>query len=403
MYLPAGLVTEVPHAAEIQAQQSQHEALGGVGLGRSHADLRPGVQVDSAVRLLRDRTAHDVADGQRRVAFAFHFAHRRQRVGRLAALRDRKHQRALVQRRIAVPQFAGVFDFDRQPRHVFDQVLAHQRGVPAGAAGGQQDPIDAAHVLGRQVQAAEHGRRIVRVQPAAHRVGQRLGLFENLLQHVVRKIADAEVGFGGLELMDVRANASLFAVAHPQPVGGDDRQLVIGQVDDLVRHADQRRRIAGDKMLALADADHQRAAQPGRDEHVGILAEHDRQPVGPFEPCERRFDGLAKHVRADRSGMDPPRQSCPGTSRSDAQPPRCPCPIEIDSPRFRAHPSASGSSRSRRCGPAPGLDRRPSAGGRSAASPARASPSGYVRCRCRQRGDAVPGRRPTRRFVRRSW
>ena len=89
-----GVEAQVPQPAEVEGQHGQHHALRRERLGRGDADLRPGVQVDAAVGLLGDRAAHHVADGQRRVPLAFHFAQGRQRVGRLAALRDGEQQRA---------------------------------------------------------------------------------------------------------------------------------------------------------------------------------------------------------------------------------------------------------------------------------------------------------------------
>ena len=115
------------------------DALRGERLGRGHADFRPGVQIDAAVGLLGDRAADHVADGQRRMPLALHLAQRRQRVGRFAALRDGEQQRVVVQRRIAIAQLAGVFDFDRNLGQVLDQVLAHQGRVPTGAAGREQE------------------------------------------------------------------------------------------------------------------------------------------------------------------------------------------------------------------------------------------------------------------------
>ncbi len=132
------------------------DALRREGLGRGDADLRAGVQVDAAVGLLGDRAADDVADGQRGVPLAFHLAQGGQRVGRFAALRDGEQQRVVVQRRIAIAQLAGVFDFDRNAGQLFDQVLADQGRVPACAAGGEHDAVDAAKLLRREVQAAEH-------------------------------------------------------------------------------------------------------------------------------------------------------------------------------------------------------------------------------------------------------
>ena len=108
-------------------------------LGRGHADFRPGVQINAAVGLAGDRAADDVADRQRRMPFAFHFAQGGQRVGRFAALRDGEQQRVAIQRRIAIAQLAGVFDFDRNAGEFLDQVFADQGRVPAGAAGGEDD------------------------------------------------------------------------------------------------------------------------------------------------------------------------------------------------------------------------------------------------------------------------
>ena len=124
-------------------QHRQRDALRREGLGRGDADFRPGVQVDAAVGLLGDRAAHDVADRQRRMPLALHLAQGRQRVGRFAALRDGEQQRVVVERRIAIAQLAGVFDFDRNPGQFLDQIFADQRRVPTGAAGGEQNAVDA--------------------------------------------------------------------------------------------------------------------------------------------------------------------------------------------------------------------------------------------------------------------
>ena len=70
--------------------------------------------------------------------------------------------------RIAVAQLAGVFHFDRNAGERLDHVFADQRRVPARAAGREHDPVDRPQLLRRQIQPAEHGRRFVAVEPAAH-------------------------------------------------------------------------------------------------------------------------------------------------------------------------------------------------------------------------------------------
>ena len=110
-----------------------------------------------------------------------------------------------VDRRIAIAQLAGVFDLDRNAGERLDQVFADQRRVPARAAGGEHDPVDRPQLLRREIQAAEHGRRLVAVEPAAHRVAHRLGLLEDLLEHVVRKAAQLDLRRVDVEQLARRA------------------------------------------------------------------------------------------------------------------------------------------------------------------------------------------------------
>ena len=59
--------------------------------------------------------------------------------------------------------------------------------------------------------------------------------------------------------------------------------LVVLQIDDLVGVADQGGRIAGEEVLALADADDQRAAEASADDQIGMLRADDGQAVGALE------------------------------------------------------------------------------------------------------------------------
>ena len=104
------------------------------------------------------------------MTFAFDFAQRGQRVGGFAALRDGEQQRVAIDRRIAVAEFAGVFDFDRDAGEFFDQVFADHGGVPTGAAGSENQAVHLTQLLRRKIEAAEYGRGLVAIEPAAHGV-----------------------------------------------------------------------------------------------------------------------------------------------------------------------------------------------------------------------------------------
>jgi hypothetical protein len=59
--------------------------------------------------------------------------------------------------RVAVAELAGVFDLGGHVGELLEQVFADQPGVPAGAAGDDDDPIHRAQFGERHVQAAEFG------------------------------------------------------------------------------------------------------------------------------------------------------------------------------------------------------------------------------------------------------
>ncbi len=139
---------EVPQPAEIEGQQGQHGHLRRERLGAGDADLGAGVEVDAAVGLAGDRAADGVDDRQGRVAAPLGLAQRAQGVGRLARLAEDEDQRAVVERRVAVAELAGVFDLDRQVGQPLDQVFAHQGRVPARPAGGEDDPAHPAELAG---------------------------------------------------------------------------------------------------------------------------------------------------------------------------------------------------------------------------------------------------------------
>ena len=96
-------------------------------------------------------------------------------------------------------------------------------------------PIHMPQLLRREIQAAEHGRGFVAIEPAAHGVLQRLGLLEDLLEHVVRKAAQFDVAAADIQSLHVVLHVAFVAVDDAQRVGRDHRQFVIGQVDDSCR------------------------------------------------------------------------------------------------------------------------------------------------------------------------
>ena len=128
-------------------------------------------------------------------------------------------------------------------------------------------------------------------RPAAHGVAQRLGLLEDLLEHEMVIAAQIDVARLQFERLHAVMDFALVAMDDAQRVGRNNRNLMLGQINDLVGVADQRRSVAGDEVFVFAHAHHQRAAVPGSNDHVGIVVENDRQAIGALQLGQSTANG----------------------------------------------------------------------------------------------------------------
>jgi hypothetical protein len=146
------------------------------------------VEVDAAVGFAGDGGADDVDDGEDFVAASAGFAEAGQGIGGFAGLADDEDEGAVVDGRVAVAEFAGVFDFDGDVGEFLDEVFAGERGVPAGAAGGDHDAFDGAEFGVGHVEAAELGGDFLEIEPAADGIFEGARLLEDFLEHVMREV-----------------------------------------------------------------------------------------------------------------------------------------------------------------------------------------------------------------------
>ena len=139
------------HTADLGQEEPDQQAgrdLTEEGLGSRHPDLGAAVGVEHRVRLARDGRSDRVADRQHPGVLLPGVLHCHQGVQRLAALGDRDHERAAVEHRIPVAEFAGELDLAGKPRPVFDRVLGDHSGVVSGTARDDEDLADLAQLLG---------------------------------------------------------------------------------------------------------------------------------------------------------------------------------------------------------------------------------------------------------------
>ena len=287
---------EVAQPAQVEGEHGQDGDLGRERLGAGDADLGAGVQVDPAVGLAGDGAAHRVHDRQGGMSPPPRLAECAQRVGGLSRLAEDEDQGAVVERGVAIAELAGVLDLDREVGQPLDQVLADHGRVPARAAGREDDPADPAELAGGEVQAAELRGRLGSAQPAPAGVAHRLGLLADLLEHVMRVAAQLH-GVGlPVDPVDSRRDRPVLAVADLEVVGGEPNDLAVLEVGHPGGVGRDRHRVAGQQVLAIADADHQRAAEPCTDDLTGMTVAEDGQPVRPLEPGEGPLDRLERLV-----------------------------------------------------------------------------------------------------------
>ena len=128
----------------------------------------------------------------------------------------------------------------------------------------------------------------------------------DLLEHEVGIVAHADILRRQCQRPHGVLDPAGVAMEHAEGASRDHRHLVIGEVDDPVGVAGERVGIAGDEVLAVADAHHQRASQAGGHQHVGPVTEQHEQTVGaaklrdrlPHRHHPRRVGGIVGHRAA---------------------------------------------------------------------------------------------------------
>ena len=219
-----------------------------------------------------------------------------QRVGGLAALRDGDDEGARIRHAVAVAVLARDFHGGRNACERLEPVLGDRAAVVARAAGEDQDSVDRLEDAMRAVAEEVGG-------DAGHgveRVGDRLGLLEDLLLHVVA--VRAELGRAGVR--DHRLHRTLHGAKGALLVGMRDPVLAELQVDDvaflevddLVGDAGERHRVGGEEVLAhallRADAEHERRAAARADDAVRLVAAHHGDRIGAAQSRQGAMDGV---------------------------------------------------------------------------------------------------------------
>ena len=238
------------------------------------------------VGLAGDGRFHRIDQGRARHALGLAVAQGRQGVGGLARLRDGDGQRSGPQGRLAIAEFRGDLDVDRQVGHLLDQVLAQQAGDIGGAAG---DDLDALQ-LGEVQLAGDRGAGGQGVHIGRYGALAPFGLVVDLLFHEVAVVALLHDRGRGGEHLDRPVGRRAAGVEDLRPVMVDDDVVAVVQIGDAVGERAQRHAVRADEHLAVPIADGQGRAVARAQDHVGVAADQHGQGVGPAQPVQRRLE-----------------------------------------------------------------------------------------------------------------
>ena len=123
-------------------------------------------------------------------------------------------------------------------------------------------------------------------QPATAGIDHRIGLFANLLDHVVGVAPQFDSVRLPVDAIDSRRDRTVLQMPDLEITCGEPDQLAILQECDPRRVRRDGHRIAGQQVLSLAESHDHRASKAGADDLPRTLRADGGQPVGPLEPWQ---------------------------------------------------------------------------------------------------------------------
>lgn len=274
---------------QAQGQQEQARQLRRKSLGRGDAHFHAGARDVGQRAFAHHGAGGHIADGQGVLhAQAARMFQGGQGVGRLAALRNRHHQRVRVRHAVAVAVFAGHFHADGDLGDRFDPVLGRHARIRAGAAGEDQHAVDLLEdLVGAVAEQFRHDGR-----HAFQGVADGARLLEDFLLHVVA--VRAQLGRARVRVHGFHFALDGLAIDVDDPAA---RQLQVDhvaffQVNDLVGRAGQRHGVGGNKVFTIAQADDQGRALARGHHAVRFVAAEDGDRIRAVEAFHGLLHGI---------------------------------------------------------------------------------------------------------------
>jgi hypothetical protein len=192
---------------------------------------------------------------------------------------------------VPVPVLARDLDLAGYAGERLDPVPGDAAGMVARAAGHDVNILDVRQHL-RCLGSQRIGDDPAALDTTVQRVGERARLLEYLFQHEV-SVRTLLGGIGiPLRLVNLALNGLAVRAEDVYLGAGDLRDVALLEVDETLRHRQQCRHAARDKIFADAETDDQRARNAAYDDALRVLRINDQQRKRAPEAGNRLLDRL---------------------------------------------------------------------------------------------------------------
>ena len=274
-------------AARRDRERRQRRELAGERLGRGDPDFRTGQGRHHDVAFPRDGRTRHVDDGKDVLPVLARIAQRRERVGGLARLRNEDREVAGIERDVAVAEFGGDVDLDREPRKALEPVARDHAGIVGGAARCDRNALERAEIERQRHRQRDAFRRHVEV--FRQRVADHFRLLVDLLGHEVAVIALVDEHHRGLRLEHRAPRHVAPGIVNLGALTGDDDPVAVLQIADGVGEGRERNRVGADEHRALAETDRERRAFARANQQILLAGEEEGERKSPPQPRQRRL------------------------------------------------------------------------------------------------------------------
>jgi hypothetical protein len=110
------------------------------------------------------------------------------------------------------------------------------------------------------------------------------------------KVTQFDVLGTNIQFLDFNRRFRSVDILDVKPVRVEGHEIEILEIHHLLGVGEERRGVAGDELLIVADPDHERAAPPGPEDQARTIEVNEGDPVGSLQLAEGTFGGVLKRL-----------------------------------------------------------------------------------------------------------